>query len=378
MSTTSATVTHVVNLNYEDLINQSAVDLSESIEKAFGPDGLGILTVSNVPQFSELRAALLPLAHQFATLPKDVQSLYEHSESNYSFGWSHGKEMFNGKRDVAKGSFYANPQYDVPTTDASLIQQYPFYCCENIWPEEHVPQLSTAFKQLGQLIVSVGLLVAKQCDLYVEKLYNHADDNRADDNSSRQERYERGKLHKTISQSKCAKGRLLYYFPIEKDATDDDDNSNNNSNNNSSEDNWCGWHLDHGSLTGLTSAQFMDGTSGQPIQMTDPNAGLFIRNRHGDLVKAVWSPDQIAFQIGESAQIHSGGKLVATPHCVRGTTQPNVGRATLAVFMQPQWDVIMDTPVNVPIKDAGIAALESGMDFNAFTQKKLQEYYGGM
>ena len=34
--------------------------------QAYGPDGLGILTVSGVPGFAELRQRLLPLAQAFA------------------------------------------------------------------------------------------------------------------------------------------------------------------------------------------------------------------------------------------------------------------------------------------------------------------------
>jgi isopenicillin N synthase-like dioxygenase len=342
-----------VNLDYNDLVQEK--DLSPLIEEAFGPDGLGILTVSNIPQLKQLRDQLLPLAHKFATLPEDVKQRYEHRESNFSLGWSHGKERFNGKLDVAKGSFYANPQYDEPTRDMDLIKQFPFYCHPNIWPEEHVPELSHAFKQLGQLIVQVGLLIAKQCDSYVYKLWGNA--------------YEpKDKLYQTISNSKTTKGRLLYYFPIpsehvsEHNDDDDDDQC--------AADNWCGWHLDHDSLTGLTSAMFLDSVSGEPVTMTDPKAGLFIRNRKNQVIKATWSPDQLAFQIGESAQIHSGGKLVATPHCVRGTVQPHVARATLAVFMQPQWDVPMTTPRGVALEEAKIDILEEGMDFNAFTQKR--------
>lgn len=35
-----------------------------------------------------------------------------HQDSCYSFGWSHGKEKLQGRPDVSKGSYYANPQYD--------------------------------------------------------------------------------------------------------------------------------------------------------------------------------------------------------------------------------------------------------------------------
>ena len=41
---------------------------------AFSYDGLGILTVVNVPTLAEKRQALLPLARAFAELPADVKA----------------------------------------------------------------------------------------------------------------------------------------------------------------------------------------------------------------------------------------------------------------------------------------------------------------
>jgi hypothetical protein len=37
--------------------------------------------------------------------------------------------------------------------------------------------------------------------------------------------------------------------------------------------------------------------------------GLYIRNRNGDLVKGGIPPTHLAFQIGETTQIHTGGIL---------------------------------------------------------------------
>ncbi|KAL0489479.1 2-oxoglutarate-dependent dioxygenase [Acrasis kona] len=345
----SQTVT-VVNIDYQDLLNGK--DLVEEIHNAYGKDGLGILTVSGVPNYEEYRNALLPQAHTFATLEEDIKNKYVDASSNYSFGWSHGKERFNGRPDTFKGSFYANPQHDVKTTDEALIKEFPFYCRPNIWPSEHVPTYEDAFKKLGTLIVQVGILVAGACDRYVQK-------------SS--PTYVADKLKSTIEQSKTTKARLLYYFPT----------TNNSDNVSYAEDNldsWCGWHLDHGSLTGLTKAIFLN-EKGDRVENNDKKAGLYIKNRVGEIVKATWKDDQLAFQIGESAQVHSGGILRATPHCVRGSSELGVARATLAVFMQPQWDATMDTPTGVDVKDSLIDVLKQGMDFNMFTKERLAQYY---
>jgi hypothetical protein len=46
----------------------------------------------------------------------------------------------------------------------------------------------------------------------------------------------------------------------------------------------------------------------------------------------------LAFQLGESTQIHSGGYLEATPHCVVRSEEiagKKVGRNTFALFLEP-------------------------------------------
>ena len=74
----------------------------------------------------------------------------------------------------------------------------------------------------------------------------------------------------------------------------------------------------------------------------DDTAGLYIRARDGEVVRATFKPTQLAFQMGQATQIHSGGLLRATPHCVRAAGGPaaaGVARNAFAVFMQPNWDV---------------------------------------
>lgn len=235
----------VVELDYNDLLNE--VDLSKEIEKAFGFDGVGALTVKNVPGFVEARKALLPLSYKFANLPDDIKEKYVHAASSYSFGWSHGKENLQGQPDKSKGSYYNNPQYDRPVDDEDLIAKHAPFIHPNIWPSADLPEFENAFKTLGQIIVSVGKLLAKQCDRYV-----HA----------RCSGYPQHKLEDVIETSRCCKARLLHYFPnASVEETADDSFSS-----------WCGWHNDHGSLTGLTSAMFMD-LNGNEIENTDPMAG---------------------------------------------------------------------------------------------------------
>lgn len=239
---------NVVELDYNDLV--AGKDLTAQIAEAYGFDGVGVLTVKNVPNYSQAREKLLPLARKFAILPDEIKEKYVHKESYYSFGWSHGKEKLQGAPDVSKGSYYANPQYDRPIEDESIITQYPSFVHPNIWPTADLPELEQAFKELGQIIVHVGSLVAAQCDKYVH---------------SKCSSYPENKLQNVINQSLCCKARLLHYFPITAETQPSVEEFSS----------WCGWHNDHGSLTGLTSAMFMD-KDGNIVQNEDSNAGMKI------------------------------------------------------------------------------------------------------
>ncbi len=103
---------------------------------------------------------------------------------------------------------------------------------------------------------------------------------------------------------------------------------------------WCGWHNDHGSLTGLVPAMFFN-EKGEVISNPDPTAGLYVRNRRGEIVKVSTPSDHLAFQIGETAQIHSGGILQATPHAVKGAEIPGCSRY-LEIFVSKQTSGVLN------------------------------------
>jgi len=344
------TLQGVVILDYSDLVGHK--DLTTSIEEAYGYDGIGLLVVKGVPTFEQKRKALLPLAAKYAALPTHILDKTTHKESNYSIGWSHGKEILQpGQYDTYKGSYYANPQYDIPTTDVKLIEEFPESCLPNIWPKEDFPALELAFKDLGQLIVEVGLLVAVQCDNYAR---------------AKSPSYPPTLLQEVIKHSRIAKGRLLHYFPIKEDTK-------------RTRDSWCGWHNDHGSLNGLCPAMFLrDGDFDNEIDSPDKEAGLYVKTRAGVELKVVMPRDCLAFQIGETSQIQSGGLLRATPHAVQAIVYPqskDVNRNTFAVFMEPNFDVILTPPEGKTIADTAVARYTHPMNFGEFSKITIAGYY---
>ena len=377
----------VVSISYPDLL-RSDVDLSASIAAAFGSDGIGLLTVSDIPSYPEKRDALLPLAARFAHLPAAVQQQYEDPASMYSFGWSLGREQLNNKPDTAKGSYYNNPLYDDPLSESPLPgeseegrrrlkeQHRPFFG-ENVWPRTELPELEMAFKALGRLIVEVGAQLSRHIDRYIhEQLPAYPIDH----------------LYRVITTSRTAKARLLHYFPLQPQdvataavsAPSDDSITI---------DSHCGWHNDHGSLTGLTSAQWRDDVTGQQLPASpDPTAGLYVLRRDGRTVQVSIPPHSLAFQLGECQMIHSGALVQATPHAVRASPLPSLSRQTFAVFMEPEPHYSMSLPTGVDVQrllqakallnlPSAVPRMERRWkgedDFGQFTTKTLSAYYSG-
>lgn len=204
--------------------------------------------------------------------------------------------------------------------------------------------------ELCTLVIDTAVLVARACDLYA---------------SAHIEGYENGYLERVVKTSLTTKARLLHYFPPEP-SPNPETKPGAEGQPEDGEDSWCATHLDHGCLTGLTSAVFINETLPLPAlapdrpipalsslsSSPDPLAGLYIRSRTGATTKVNIPPDCLAFQTGEALEVITQGKFRAVPHFVRG---PQVGshggmrvvRNTLAVFTQPNLGEVVDAKEGV-------------------------------
>ncbi|KAG6431570.1 hypothetical protein SASPL_109649 [Salvia splendens] len=338
--THAAPTLSTVTISYDQLKDTSA-DLSDKIELGFGPNGLGTLSVSNVPGYQLLRRNLLCLAPRYefnelailimssalftpilASLPEDVKWQLEDPISRYNFGWSHGKEKLeSGKpgnlgpwtKDTLKGSFYANPILDVPTNDQSLVKRYPSYCGPNIWPHDVLPELELAFKALGKLILDVGLLLAHHCDQYSKS-----------------------------------------WFPYRSYSCNFHEGYR-----------YCGNTLSRQHCRPLCKNTFRSNSQSIHLSAHCPTS-----------IKVVYGEDEIAYQVGETTEILSGGQLCATPHCVwapKGEVASGVERSTFALFMQPNWDEKLVFPEPVNIHEFIIP--KGSISFGDYTENVLDKYY---
>ncbi|KAI0021154.1 Clavaminate synthase-like protein [Xylariomycetidae sp. FL0641] len=319
----------------------------ETLQEAFGPESLGILVVKDVPsEFPALRHRLLSYASYMGNLSEKDFEQFTNEAAKYLVGWSKGKEKLkDGSADEYKGSFYANCAFYVdpalesaqPTAQFPLAE-FPEYLAPNSWPPpETLPGFRPTMEQMCRLIIDTAVLVARACDRFAE----HAIDG-----------YPPAYLEDVVKSSSTTKARLLHYYPMPDALL---------SQRGAEEDNWCAVHKDHGCLTGLTSAMFIDeGKTDVSVPKTlrdgektlptldelptspDPQAGLWIKDRKGVPVQVKIPRDCIAFQTGEALERITRGKFKAVEHSVRGAYAKNVARNTLAVFTQPNLEDEVD------------------------------------
>jgi len=341
----------VIEIEYEELIkSESSESLLAKIGEAYGSDGLGILAVTGIPREIEShRVELLGLGRKLALLPASSLEKYERPEHNYVVGWSRGREKFRGVEDVAKGSWYANGLYAEPAQNESdtLKAKYPASTAEPLWPtsDELGADLESSFRQLGSSLYQVSRHVLRHCDAWLAnarsllpwhlKLRIHLA------TLFQKKRKLFSLEHITHELSRLHVARLLHYFPDAPLNTDGGD--------------WCGWHNDNSVLTALVPAVFINDSTGLAIKKPPPGSGLYVQPRAPNAQPIHVLPPSVSpyllFQIGEAAQILSGGLLRATPHAVmRGDDPQNtVSRDTFALFVEPHWDFPLAPPPGVPL-----------------------------
>lgn len=377
---------HLVIVDFQDISDPSK-DLTNELERAIGgrlslsttdesnaATPLGIIAIRNVPGFVEAKNKFLPMAHTLAHLkPEYLQSL-EDPTSLYNAGWSHGREKLSAEPDFAKASYYFNPLVDVPGTQEER-DKYPASYPSNKWPNENdLPQLKE-FKQsaqtLGKILHQTVVHLAKHIDAMAAKKVVG---------------YRKDLLFDAMKHTEKAKGRLLYYYPIDQTKK-------------SQEDNWIGWHNDSGFLTSHAGDLFLDDETSFPLSpdQIDPEAGLYVTDRAGKSIHVKIPEDCMFVQIGECVQILTGGVVVATPHCVRGPragfgthcdTAVKVARISCPCFIdsKPSFPLTLPegcTRENVCHSGVGREKvplleerwLENGMSFGSFLQKSFEKYY---
>ena len=264
---------------YQDLLNGQNSSAQQTLASALFEKG--IVGVSNVPTFLEKSQALIAAARQFSALDESIKQQYAPlRDTGDTEGYELGAEWFKDENgdwqiDDRKASYYA------------YVPNKP----QNKWPQE--TDLKSSYLALGDLIFNTGKHVLSAIGLNTEAGIDHT--------------------------QLAGYARMLHYQKV--------------GNTDSSNPNWCGAHLDHDLLTGLTPAYyFCDGK-----EVDEPEeAGLFIKPHNGNQFEKIYVPDKsvMLFQIGEFAQLASNDKVQATKHLVK-KAKGDIERFTYVLFYSP-------------------------------------------
>lgn len=133
----------------------------------------------------------------------------------------------------------------------------------------------------------------------------------------------------------------------------------------------------------------------QSCEAPDGHSALQIMDTHGKTAFLTIATDCLLVQVGEAAQILSGGELVARAHCVMRPTQASdVSRETMALFLQPAWNRVLTLPPQLEKQSGeemlgeGLASVvkahipnlgsrwTNGCTFAEFSKKTTNKYYG--
>lgn len=261
--------------------------------------------------------------------------------------------------------------------------------------EDEFNHLGDIFKNLGRCMMELGICLARVCDNAMQTT----------------------ELEKSIINSGSAKGRLIHYHSkldglileevskkvgpqfwsqkslVFKDICKDKSMVS---------DLWQQWHYDYGIFTVLTSPLFLSSiVEGECLvsKESQPPMGhsclQLFDTRNKRVVSVKCRPESFIIQVGEAADVLSGGKLRSMLHAVSRQLGMggDVSRETFVVFLQPSWDKVLhyqgysldhdevqdgDELAEIRRKIPPLSArLRDGMTFAEFSRETTKQYYGG-
>ena len=344
-------------INYSDLINEDgrprrvySAAILQDVKKAFSPGGLGILVIRELPGATE--SLRRQVCEQACTLPARDELYGRHGlGSDTVEGGGVTSATLAVKWEAGDSPGFSPPASDVAGGSSTL---------------------RNGVHSLGVVWATVCEAVAQVCDTWLGL-------------------EEGGGLAQALRVAGEAKARLVGYRGSAPPTSPL----------------WQEWHKDYGLFTAISAPSYF--TCALPpsqetmmIPALPPLTGVglhVMRPGTGEMVHVPLPPGCLGVQVGEAAQILSGGKLAAVPHCVkREGGEEGLCRATFVVFCQPPYTA----PLLPLIDDArAVLAAEDPMwgdtlkgvlpplshrwpgtvkgkvcDFNAFGKATVKQYFG--
>jgi isopenicillin N synthase-like dioxygenase len=260
----------------------------------------GIVGVTDIPDYEHLVDLFLRDFRKFCALPEEVkgqQKMVPNRAADEFTGYELGAERFplpNGEfvNDKAKHSLY------------ELVPDVPNV---NKWPDScGLGAVRDSYEAIGKLMINVGMKVMEAIGL----IGGDSPVKLADNHVGRGLHYTKGDPRNPLA---------------------------------------CGAHKDHGFFTALLPAIFEH--HGRPI-VEPEEAGLYVQTTGSTGFQKVDSSNRkiLYFQIGETAQLITNDRVIATPHRVHAidpdSPLSDADRYTLALFFA--------LPMNFPIRSSSV------------------------
>jgi isopenicillin N synthase-like dioxygenase len=141
-------------ISYSDLC--SPLSLSSQLSAAFDDSSLGLLAISDIPNYSSARFSLLSQARSLYFLPQPAKDNLLCPGSCYKVGCSNGHEVYKGQTNSSQSNFHAffKDRLDFP----------------NLWPAA-LPAFRPAFEQFSSLVHSTAALLLGHIDRLLDDVY---------------------------------------------------------------------------------------------------------------------------------------------------------------------------------------------------------------
>lgn len=391
-------------VSYGHLLS-GAPEALAAVTAAFQPAGLGLVLVRLPPPCVRLgapRAAALAAARDYALLPEPNAQRAALAQSGL------GSDVPLGRRRRGAATFSGSCSLTWPPQTESEEGSTTTPCDPGFvgssaarGGQGNAPTtpLRRDLDAVGSLLVHVAALVARAMDAAAARA--------GGDRGPRGRRPGPGPLESCVVRSGAAKVRLIHYYSRAEGgsaastpaaAADSYGCGGSARRDLAALADWQGWHFDYGLLTALCGPAYYCRREGSDSDAHDDVTDAVARSGAASagcgLVVLRPSPtsddsgcsrpvpvtvhvpaDCVAVQVGEAAQILTGGAAAATAHCVvRPRCQwglDDVSRSVCVAFLQPPCDERMEPATSTsasesaPPQQPAHAAAERGADSDA-------------
>ena len=410
----SATIPQVMSIEWDEVATGSDA-ATAAVWAAYSAAGLGVLLVRHVPGLEPLRSRTLRAIHDIAALEGDAAVAAAVARREVGLGSDVPvRAVGSSKPRGGKAAPPPPPQAAGDTVTATLQFKWEALPpppppsasagasggagteAAASYPSSSAAEAAAGLKEdmvaLGHLLTNVSAAVAGACDACVSARFPHC--------------AAAPSLRAACVDAHTAKARLIHYRAGASPCATAHGRAL------AALGGWQAWHYDYGLLTALVSPTLSPAPP--PASPPPPPCGLVVLYCGGGALPPTpvlidIPPDAVAVQVGEAAEVLTGGALVATPHCVArpctcsdtpaaaaaAEAAAAISRQIFVVFNQVPWAAPMAPPEGVPpdprrhAQDAALAAilpplasrLAPGMTFSDFSTATTRAYYargGGM